>query len=119
MKIIVAGGRNFDDYKLLCKVLKSFKNISEIVSGGARGADKLGEKYATFNNINVKIFLAEWDKYGKRAGFLRNIQMGQYANVLVAFWDGQSKGTEHMIKTAQKLGLIVHIVRYQKESMDW
>jgi hypothetical protein len=115
MKIIIAGSRNFNDYNLLktsCdNLLTQFTNI-EIVSGTARGADKLGERYAREKGYSIKEFPANWDKFGKRAGYLRNDEMAQYSDMLIAFWDGTSKGTKHMIDLANKRGIKVEIVNY-------
>jgi len=113
MKIIIAGGRNFDNYELLKNTCNNLKEkITEIVSGKARGADSLGERWASENNVPVKLFPANWELYGKRAGYLRNTEMSNYAEGLIAFWDGESKGTKHMIDTANSKGLEVHIIRY-------
>ena len=115
MKIIIAGSRNFNDYNLLkssCdNLLTQFTNI-EIVSGTARGADKLGERYAREKGYDIKQFPANWDKFGKSAGYIRNDEMAQYADMLIAFWDGTSKGTKHMIDLANKRNLKVEIVNY-------
>jgi len=115
MKIIIAGSRNFNDYNLLktsCdNLLTQFTNI-EIVSGTARGADKLGERYAREKGYDIKKFPANWDKFGKSAGYIRNDEMAQYADMLIAFWDGTSKGTKHMIDLANKRGIKVEIVNY-------
>ena len=81
----------------------------ELVSGCAGGVDRLGEKYADFYGIPVKQFPANWETYGKRAGFMRNIQMAEYADALIAVWDGVSSGTRHMINTAQQKGLKVYV----------
>ena len=93
MNIIIAGSRNFNDYNLLkssCdNLLTQFTNI-EIVSGTARGADKLGERYAREKGYDIKQFPANWDKFGKSAGYIRNDEMAQYADMLIAFWDGAS-----------------------------
>ena len=77
--------------------------IDEIVSGAARGADILGERYGIEHNIPIKRFPADWGKYGKGAGFIRNEQMGNYADYLIAFWDGKSRGTFHMIEYMKKM----------------
>ena len=147
IRIITAGGRDFNDYDLLvsefAKLLSNLKyegyNIHrstiEIISGGAKGADKLGEKLAKNHNIKLSVFPAEWNnledetceirynKYGEPynvlAGFNRNIRMAKYAKdsdlgILLAFWDGKSGGTKHMIETANKANLRVHIVKYHK-----
>ena len=83
----------------------------EVVSGRAMGADMLGEIYADENNHSIKHFPAEWDKHGKGAGFIRNGEMAKYANLLIAFWDGESKGTKHMIETAKRLEIKTHIIK--------
>ena len=114
MKIIIAGSRNFNDYNLLktsCdNLLTKFTNI-EIVSGTARGADKLGERYAREKGYDIKEFPANWS-LGKSAGYIRNDEMAQYSDMLIAFWDGTSKGTKHMIDLANKRGIKVEIVNY-------
>ena len=112
IKVIIAGSRTFENYQLLkfkCDaILKEIKKDDEvqIVSGGANGADKLGERYAREKHYICKIFEADWDRDGKAAGYIRNEQMAKYADYLIAFWDGKSKGTKHMIDiaTANKLG---------------
>ncbi len=115
MKLIIAGGRSFNDYALLSQkldfLLQNQTDI-EIVSGGAKGADNLGERYAKERGLACTQFPAQWDKYGKRAGMIRNEHMAQYADALVAFWDGASVGTQHMIQYAKQQGLNVRVVRY-------
>lgn len=101
-KLIIAGSRNVPNslspfYEGLEKVLSCSK-ISEVVCGGARGGDTLGRDWAGLNNIPVTFFIANWNLFGKSAGIKRNIQMGDYADALYAFWDGESKGTKHMIE---------------------
>ena len=113
MKTIIAGSRGFWQYDVLCSSLYNVAwEVTEVVSGTARGADQLGEKWGAQMGIPVKRFPANWDAYGKRAGYLRNAEMAEYADALVAFWDGESRGTKHMIDLAEKAGLQVHIVRY-------
>lgn len=117
IRIIVAGGRKFANYELLAAKMDAFtKDLDftdlEIVSGGARGADLLGERWALENEVPVMRFAAEWDRLGKSAGFRRNDQMREYATHLVAFWDGKSKGTRHMIALAARHRLKVRVVRY-------
>ena len=113
MKVIIAGSREFDDYNTLCKVcdymLQNQTEI-EIVSGTAYGADQLGEKYAREHGYKLTYFPANWDKYGKSAGYRRNVEMAQYADAAIIFWDGRSKGTGHMIDIAKthKLKLKIH-----------
>lgn len=114
MKVIVAGSRNFNDYSLVEKTLLDYfkannlhnKDI-EIVSGTARGADRLGEQFAKKCGLKITRFPADWDQYGKSAGYIRNEQMAKYGDILFAFWDGTSKGTKHMIDLARKYNLMV------------
>lgn len=112
MKIIIAGSRTFNDYKTLKEVcdfyLQNKQNI-EIVSGGAKGADLLGEKYAKEKNFKITRFIPDWEKYGKKGGLVRNEEMAKYADGLIAFWDGQSRGTKHMIEHAKLKGLKVRV----------
>jgi hypothetical protein len=120
-RVIIAGGRDFSNFRLLCKVcmhmLKNKINV-EIVSGAANGADKLGEKFAKFMGYEVKQFPANWDVYGKRAGLVRNEEMAQYADSLIAFWDESSKGTKHMIDLAEKRNLKVKVQTYKVETEE-
>jgi hypothetical protein len=105
MKTIIAGSRTFNDAHLLKDKLDSYRKehtITEIVSGGAAGADARGEAYAILNGINIKMFHADWEAHGKAAGPIRNRQMAEYADVLIAVWDGQSKGTKNMIEEMNK-----------------
>lgn len=115
MKIIVAGSRDFNDYELLKSrlslCLKDAVDI-EIVSGTAKGADRLGELYANENNLKLKKFPADWNRYGKQAGYLRNKQMVEYATHCICFWDGKSKGTKMMIDLANKNNLKTEIVKF-------
>lgn len=118
IKVIVAGGREFSDYftveNSLIRILtpKGQPAEIEIVSGGATGADALGERFAKEQKCPVKRFPAEWHKYGKSAGPRRNEKMAEYADVLVAYWDQRSRGTRSMIDLAKKKGLEVHIIHY-------
>ena len=116
-KVIIAGSRDFDNYNLLVEVsnqlLKEESDI-EIVSGTARGADSLGERYALENNYKLTKFPADWSLYGKSAGYRRNVDMGNYADALIAFCDGISKGTKHMIDIATNKGLRICIVKYKE-----
>jgi hypothetical protein len=115
MKLIIAGGRDFSNYDLLVEsvnlIIPGVPGV-EIVSGGAKGADNLGERFAIDNNLQIKRFPAEWDKYGKSAGYRRNSDMADYADSCICFWDGQSKGTNHMINLAKQKGLSVTVINY-------
>lgn len=111
--MIVAGSRNFADYSLLEKTMDNLlSNITEevgVVCGTAKGADRLGEKYALSRGYKVKYYPPDWEKYGKSAGYIRNEEMAKNADALVAFWDGQSRGTKHMIDLAAKYNLKVRV----------
>lgn len=110
MKTIIAGSRTITDYQLLCDILDGINiQISEVVSGQARGVDQMGECYAVEHDIPVRKFPALWDIHGKRAGYIRNAEMADYAECLIALWDGSSRGTKHMIDSATKKGLKVFI----------
>lgn len=114
MRIIIAGGRDFNDYgKLLHYAKRIVQPGDTIISGGARGADAMGESFATRNGLGLEVYPAEWDKYGKAAGHRRNHQMSLVADALIAFWDGQSKGTKNMIENAHKARLDTHVIYYE------
>ena len=115
-RVIIAGGRDFGDYELLYRKLDTYlgnkmPNV-QIVSGLARGADTLGLRYAQDHNLDTARFPAEWDRWGRGAGYIRNREMADNADALIAFWDGRSKGTKHMIDLAVEKGLLVKVVRY-------
>lgn len=113
MKTIIAGSRTIDQ-KYSIELIKAVKTcgwpVTQIISGGAQGADFLGEQYARSNKIPLKIKKADWGTHGKGAGMIRNIEMAKMADALIVLWDMKSKGTEHMIKIAKKLGLKIHLV---------
>ncbi len=113
MKLAIIGSRTFENYDFLNETLEQYKpKITLVVSGAAKGADSLGEKWATKNNIKTLIFPANWDKYGKRAGFVRNEDIIKNCDCCVAFWDGKSKGTSHSISLCEKYNKpykIIHI----------
>lgn len=112
-KLAIIGGRDFDDVDLLNdEISKHIKNITLIVSGGARGADSLGEQFAIDNDIDTLIFKPEWDKYGRGAAFIRNKTIIENCDKVIAFWDGKSKGTKNSIDIAIKLGKTVKIIKY-------
>jgi hypothetical protein len=115
IKVIIAGGRYFDNYNKLCQacdeILKDQIKI-EIASGACKGADLLGERYANERNYPIKQFPADWRRYEKSAGHKRNAEMAIYADMLIAFWDGKSKGTKNMIELATQAGLKVKVVYF-------
>jgi hypothetical protein len=103
MKTIVAGSREYTDYRRVKEILNCWE-ITEIVHGNCRGVDKLGERYAKEHNIPFKPFPADWETYGKAAGPIRNREMAEYAKEgrLILIWDGKSKGSADMKKQAEK-----------------
>lgn len=111
MKVIIAGSRGVTNPAAVKKAIAdSGFTITEVVSGGARGVDRLGEDWALANNIPVKQFIPEWDERGRKAGIIRNLSMAEYADALVAIWDGSSPGTRHMIDSMERLaGKPVHV----------
>lgn len=101
---------------LLSMVPLSADQITEVVSGGARGPDRAGELWAKINGVRVRVFPADWEKHGKAAGPIRNIEMAKYVGkdgALLPLWDGKSRGTRHMMETAREHGLIVLPWRYE------
>jgi hypothetical protein len=105
MKVIIAGSRTITEYYLIENAIaySGFK-ITEVVSGTARGVDRLGEIYAAKMNLPLTMFKPDWDKYNKSAGHIRNKQMAEYADGLIAIWDGISPGTKNMIENMKKVG---------------
>ena len=129
LRIIIAGSRDFNDYELLKKsaieiITKKtmLPDLTRIISGGARGADTLGERFANEMGLEISRFIPDWDGLGKRAGYVRNAEIAKFAveddndGMLIAFWDGQSRGTKHMIDLAKRYGLEVHVVNYKEMS---
>ena len=128
LRVIIAGSRDFNDYELLKKsaieiITKKtmLPDLTRIISGGARGADTLGERFANEMGLEISRFIPDWDGLGKRAGYVRNAEMAKFAveddndGMLIAFWDGQSRGTKHMIDLAKRYGLEVHVVNYKEK----
>ena len=112
MKLIIAGGRDIHDYNLVLSGLEESEfKPTEIVSGGAKGVDALGERYAIEMNLPLHIFEANWEEHGRAAGPIRNRKMAENADALLAIWDGKSRGTKNMIETATKKGLLVYVKR--------
>lgn len=117
-KVVIAGSRGFSNYKLLYEkcneILREKRKTHNIVviSGHARGADLSGEKYASDMGFDLEIFPADWKKFGKSAGFRRNEQMAEVADGLIAFWDGNSNGTKHMIEISEKKGISTRVIKY-------
>jgi len=110
MKVIIAGSRDIVNYDIVLDAIVDSKiNITTVVSGGARGVDRLGERYAKEYNLPIEQYIPDWDGLGKKAGYVRNEQMADNADALIAIWDGVSKGTGHMINIAKRKNLTVFI----------
>jgi hypothetical protein len=109
-KIAVSGSRTIDDYGVVIGVFKDSPfSAKEIIHGGARGVDSLAEKFANEARIPTRIFLPDWRKFGKRAGVLRNIEIVDSCDALIAIWDGKSKGTKQAIDYAKRIGKPVYL----------
>ena len=116
-RVIIAGGRDYNNYEELERTMDQLLfNIEDeiaIVCGMARGADTLGEQYGKQRGYNIHYFPADWETFGRAAGHIRNREMAENADALVAFWNGKSRGTANMISTAKKLNLRVRVIRYE------
>lgn len=116
-KVIIAGSRTFRNHRIVrqyCDKYLQNKTDIEIVSGGADGVDKLGEKYAREHNYKLTIMNADWKQHDKSAGPIRNRQMAEYADAAIVYWDMSSKGTKNMIDIAREKGLLVRVVDVSK-----
>lgn len=112
MKTIIAGSRDINIYGTLLDAIEASEfEITEVLSGRANGVDKLGELWATLARVPISYYPADWDTYGKSAGYRRNAEMVKDAEALIAVWDGESRGTKHTIELAKKKGIPVYIER--------
>jgi len=123
MNIAIVGSRGFTSYAYLEKSLEIyFGFIDKIISGGATGADSLGARYAKEHDIPLQVFLPDWKTYGNSAGFLRNEKIVEAADVVVAYWDGESHGTRHSINLGRAMQKPVLIFLYPKKqiiTLNW
>lgn len=113
MKLAIVGSRDFNDYEFLKKILDYHRTAqndpcTQIISGGARGADTLAKRYAAEHDIPIKEFIPNWDVHGKSAGFLRNEQIVEACDELIVFWNGMSRGTKHSMTLAEEAGKPVY-----------
>ena len=114
MKTIIAGSRNIEEYQAILDAIEaSGFEITEVISGGARGVDSLGERYGTEKGIPVKVFPADWESDGRKAGIMRNKKMAAYAEALIAVMFNNSKGTSHMISESIAKGLKVFVIEVE------
>ena len=107
MKVAIIGSRNLR-VNNLAKYLPN--GLTEIVSGGARGIDACAKEYAQKNKIKITAFLPEYDKYGKVAPLKRNLQIIEYSDMVIAFWDGKSRGTKYVIENCKNLNKKIKIL---------
>jgi YspA, cpYpsA-related SLOG family len=112
-KVAIIGSRSFEDYELLKEVVGKFGRDFSIVSGGAAGADRLAERYATEFGKAITVFKPDWNRYGRGAGMVRNKQIIAEADAVFAFWDGSSKGTKNSIELAKKADKPIRVVTYK------
>lgn len=110
MTLAIIGSRTVTDYSLLCDHMRTWIwhegsecPITKVVSGGAAGADSLGGRWARDHKVELVEYLPEWEKHGKRAGFIRNEAIIRAADVVLALWDGTSRGTAHSLSVAKRL----------------
>ena len=121
LRVIVAGGRDFTNVNVMATALNNLQDVDHVIEiekltlicGMARGADLTAYKLFKEVGLPVEVYPADWDQHGKRAGFIRNTQMAGVADMLIAFWDGSSLGTKHMIATARKHNLNVLVFDYE------
>jgi len=110
VKYGIVGSRNFDDLGLVRRFVAKLNDDDVVVSGGARGVDATAAKSARSRGLKVIEYKPDWDLLGKSAGYIRNHKIVDESEVLVAFWDGNSKGTQHSILLARRAGKKVFIV---------
>lgn len=119
MKVVIAGSRDITDYGILLKAIKEcLFEITEVISGRARGVDTLGEKYAEDCGLKLHLFPADWKKYRNAAGPIRNAQMAEVADAVLCVWDGKSPGTKDMMNQAKKRGLPLYVFKVDPDTPD-
>lgn len=117
MKVIIAGGRDITNKELLLQAIEESEfSITHVISGGAPGVDTMAEEWARERNLTGEIHNADWRKFGKAAGPIRNRIMAEHGEALIAIWDGQSRGTKNMIEEAMKRGLKVYVHRIDQDN---
>lgn len=109
-KVAVVGSRDYQDLDRVRRYIEQLPSDTVIVSGGARGVDSVAEKAARARGLDVIIYHPEWEKLGKRAGFIRNKTIVEEADLVVAFWNHKSKGTAHTIDLARSMGKQVIVI---------
>jgi len=117
LNVGIIGSRDFNNYEEMCSFVNEYiklEFIDNVVSGGAKGADKLGEKFALDNDLPLLLFKVDWGKYGRSAGIMRNKDIVDKSDIIFAFWDGISKGTKSTINFAKKVNKQVYICKFNK-----
>ena len=124
MKVIVCGSRGIKDYDLVKRVIEDGLRVLEIevkdvevVSGTAAGVDRKGEKWAEENGLKLHKYPGDWEKYGNKAGFIRNAEMVRIADALIAVWDGESRGTNNCILEARKKRIPIYVWNESKKEI--
>jgi YspA, cpYpsA-related SLOG family len=122
MKTVIFGGREFNNYTLMKFIIEEtnwYKTglITHVISGGAGGADALGAKWAREQKLELSVMPAEWSKYGRAAGHLRNGLMADQAELAIGFWNGNSKGTLNMMTLCKNKGIPLLVYRTDKEEL--
>ena len=121
LRVIVAGGRDFTNINVMAETLNNLQDVDHVIEieklilicGVARGADLTAYKLFKEAGLPIEEYPADWDQHGKQAGYIRNTQMANVADMLIAFWDGESRGTAHMIHTARARNLKVLVFNYE------
>lgn len=121
MKIALIGSRTFTDYDLLKNTVTAYlaeneQTATHIVSGGAKGADTLAEQFALEKQLKMIVFKPDWKQFGKRAGYVRNTDIIENADIVFAFWDGTSRGTKDSIDKAKTLNKQLITIIYKQET---
>ena len=115
MRVVIGGCRDYNDYNsftsYLYKYLSAYDDSITIVSGHCSGVDTMAERFAHENSFSLEIIPAEWKKYGKAAGPIRNETMVKNSDAIIAFWDNKSKGTKNLISLAKKYNKIITIIQ--------
>ena len=115
--LAVVGSKSFMDYELLSQKLQTI-SFKTIISGGARGADTLAERYAEEHQIPIEVIKPQWKQLGKMAGYIRNEEIISKCDFCIAFWDGESRGTKHMIGIMKEENKLVRVVKYNETTCE-
>ena len=109
-RLAIVGSRDYPDEEAVIALVNKLKPTTIVVSGGARGVDSVAVLAAMARGLETEVFNADWNKHGKKAGYLRNVELVNSVDGLFAFWDGKSRGTKHAIELARKRGIWLKVV---------